>query len=170
MIFLNDKQKAISELQQRLRDISKVDKDVLSVIPDGIYGEETEKSVSSFQRKYGLPETGVVDFQVWDRINDEHKKALFILSDPVQVISIKKEDLPLVSGQISKKVHMLNMMLNSLSEQYSNFQNVGHSDEFSTKTKEEVEKWQRVINHDITGEVDKLTWNRLAEHYLLPKP
>lgn len=110
-----------------------------------------------------------MDFQVWDKINDEHKKALFILSNPIQVIEIKREDLPLVLGQISKQVHMLNMMLNSLSEQYSNFQNVGHNDEFSAKTKEEVEKWQRIINHDITGEVDKLTWNRLAEHYLLPK-
>lgn len=155
------------ELQQRLRDIAKADKDVLSVIPDGIFGEETENSVRSFQRKFGLPETGVVNFEVWDRINDEHKKALFELSEPIQVISIKKEDLPLVLGQISKEVHMLNMMLNSLSEKYSNFQNVGYSDEFTAATRNEVEKWQKVINHDITGEVDKLTWNRLAEQYLL---
>lgn len=155
------------ELQQRLRYIAKADKDVLSVIPDGIFGEETENSVRSFQRKFGLPETGVVNFEVWDRINDEHKKALFELSEPIQVISIKKEDLPLVLGQISKEVHMLNMMLNSLSEKYSNFQNVGYSDEFTTATRNEVEKWQKVINHDITGEVDKLTWNRLAEQYLL---
>lgn len=164
---MTDKQKAIMELQQRLRDIAKADKDVLSVIPDGIFGEETENSVRSFQRKFGLPETGVVNFEVWDRINDEHKKALFELSEPIQVISIKKEDLPLVLGQISKEVHMLNMMLNSLSEKYSNFQNVGYSDEFTAATRNEVEKWQKVINHDITGEVDKLTWNRLAEQYLL---
>lgn len=164
---MTDKQKAIMELQQRLRDISKVDKDVLSVIPDGIFGEETENSVRSFQRKHGLTETGIVDFELWDKINDEHKKALFMLSEPIQVISIKKEDLPLVLGQISKEVHMLNMMLNSLSERYSNFQNVGHSDEFTPATKNEVEKWQKIINHEVTGEVDKLTWNRLAEQYLL---
>ena len=164
---MTDKQKAIMELQQRLRDISKVDKDVLSVIPDGIFGEETENSVRSFQRKQGLTETGVVDFELWDKIYDEHKKALFMLSEPIQVISIKKEDLPLVLGQISKEVHMLNMMLNSLSERYSNFQNVGHSDEFTPATKNEIEKWQKVIGHEVTGEVDKLTWNRLAEQYLL---
>ena len=79
---MTDKQKAIMELQQRLRDISKVDKDVLSVIPDGIFGEETENSVRSFQRKQGLTETGIVDFELWDKINDEHKKALFILNAP----------------------------------------------------------------------------------------
>ena len=165
---MNDKQKAIMELQQRLYNISRVDKDIIPVIPDGIFGEETENSVKSFQRKFGFPETGVADFELWDRINEESKKALFILSDPVQVISIKKEDLPLVIGQVSKEVHTLNMMLNRLSDLYSGFENVGHGDRFTAYTQREVSKWQKVINHDITGEVDKLTWNRLSEHYLLP--
>ena len=164
---MNDKQKAVSELQQALRDIAKTDSDILSVIPDGIFAEETEESVKSFQRKFELTETGKVDFELWDKIQEERQKALFTLSEPIQVIAIKKEDLPLVLGQISKEVHMLNMMLNSLSEKYSNFENVGHGDEFSIKTKNEVEKWQKIIGHQVTGEVDKLTWNRLAEQYLL---
>ena len=164
---MTDKERAISELQQALRDIAKTDSDILSVIPDGIFAEETEESVKSFQRKFGLTETGKVDFELWDKIQEERQKALFTLSEPIQVIAIKKEDLPLVLGQISKEVHMLNMMLNSLSEKYSNFENVGVSDEFSAKTKNEVEKWQEVIGHQVTGEVDKLTWNRLAEQYLL---
>ena len=70
-------------------------------------------------------------------------------------------------GQISKEVQTLNIMLNHLSESYSNFENVGSTDEFSAKTKAEVEKWQRVIGHEVTGEVDKLTWNRLSQQYLL---
>ena len=164
---MTDKERAISELQQALRDIAKTDSDILSVIPDGIFAEETEESVKSFQRKFGFTETGKVDFELWDKIQQERQKALFTLSEPIQVIAIKKEDLPLVLGQISKEVHMLNMMLNSLSEKYSNFENVGVSDEFSAKTKNEVEKWQEVIGHQVTGEVDKLTWNRLAEQYLL---
>ena len=164
---MTDKERAISELQQALRDIAKTDSDILSVIPDGIFAEETEEAVKSFQRKFGLTETGKVDFELWDKIQQERRKALFILSEPIQVIPIKKGDLPLVSGQISKEVHMLNMMLNSLSEKYSNFENVGRSDEFSTKTKSEVEKWQKIIGYQVTGEVDKLTWNRLAEQYLL---
>ena len=164
---MTDKERAINELQQALRDIAKTDSDILSVIPDGIFAEETEEAVKSFQRKFGFTETGKVDFELWDKIQQERRKALFILSEPLQVIPIKKEDLPLVLGQISKEVHMLNIMLNSLSEKYSNFENVGHSDEFSAKTKNEVEKWQRVIGHQVTGEVDKLTWNRLAQQYLL---
>ena len=155
------------ELQQRLRNISKVHKDVPSVIPDGIFGEETENAVRAFQRKFGFSETGVVDFEIWDRINEEGKKALFVLSDPNQVISIKNEDLPLVIGQIGREVHTLNLMLRRLGELYSNFRFEDTGDEFTAETEREVRKWQKVIGHDITGEVDKLTWNRLAEHYLL---
>lgn len=165
---MNDKQKAIMELQQKLRDIAKVQPDIVSIIPDGIFGDETENSVKSFQRKFGFDETGRVDFALWEKITEQQKNALFELSEPVQVISIKKEDLPLVLGQIGKEVQTLNMMLNSLSELYSNFSNVGFGDEFTPDTEREVKNWQDVISHPITGEVDKLTWNTLAEHYLLP--
>lgn len=156
------------ELQQRLRNISKVHKDVPSVIPDGIFGEETENAVRAFQRKFGFSETGVVDFEIWDRINEEGKKALFVLSEPIQITEIKKEDLPLVIGQIGREVHTLNLMLRRLGELYSNFRFENTGDEFTAETEREVRKWQKVIGHEITGEVDKLTWNRLAEHYLLP--
>jgi peptidoglycan hydrolase-like protein with peptidoglycan-binding domain len=156
------------ELQQRLRNISKVHKDVPSVIPDGIFGEETEEAVKAFQRKFGFPETGVVNFELWDKINDESREALFILSDPIQITEIKNEDLPLVLGQIGREVQTLNMMLSRLGELYSNFGFEDIGDEFTDETEREVKKWQKVIGHDITGEVDKLTWNRLSEHYLLP--
>lgn len=168
MIFITDKQRAITELQQRLRNISKVEKDIPSVIPDGIFGDETENAVKAFQRKFGFPETGTVDFELWDRINDESRRALFILSDPIQITEIKKEDLPLVIGQIGREVQTLHMMLSRLGELYSNFGLTDTGNEFTPETKREVEKWQKIIDHEITGEVDKLTWNRLAEHYLLP--
>ena len=62
---MNDRQKAIMELQQKLYDVSKVQKDIPPVIPDGIFGDETEESVKAFQRKFGFSETGRVDFELW---------------------------------------------------------------------------------------------------------
>lgn len=165
---MTDKRKAIAELQQALRDIAKTDRDIISVIPDGIFAEETEEAVKSFQRKYGFTETGIVDFELWEKIQEEKRRSLFILSDPIQVISIKNEDLPLSLGQVGKAVHTLNLMLSQLGELYDNFSAVNAGDEFTEKTLKEVKKWQQVIGHEISGEVDKLTWNRLAQHYLLP--
>ncbi len=165
---MTDKRKAITELQQALRDIAKTDSDIISIIPDGIFGEETEEAVKSFQRKYGFTETGAVDFELWEKIQEEKRRSLFILSDPIQVISIKNEDLPLSLGQVGKAVHTLNLMLSQLGELYDNFSAVNAGDEFTEETLREVKKWQQVIGHEISGEVDKLTWNRLSQHYLLP--
>lgn len=39
-----------------------------SVIPDGIYGNDTTQAVSRFQRKTGLPITGVADFATWNTL------------------------------------------------------------------------------------------------------
>ena len=36
---------------------------------------------------------------------------------------------------------------------------------FDTKTENAVREFQRINGLDITGEVDKLTWNRLAASY-----
>ncbi|MEE1139390.1 MAG: peptidoglycan-binding domain-containing protein, partial [Acutalibacteraceae bacterium] len=85
---MNEKMTAIKELQQMLRDIAKTDSDIISVIPDGIFGEETEDSVKSFQRKKGQTDTGVVDYELWQAIAAEHKKALFELSDPIRITDI----------------------------------------------------------------------------------
>ena len=165
---MTDKQTANMELQQKLRNISKVYSDIPSIIPDGIFGNETEEAVKAFQRKFGLTETGVVNFELWNKIDTESRKALFILSDPIQITEIKKEDLPLVIGQTGRRVQTLNLMLSRLGELYSNFSLSDPGNEFTDETRREVEKWQKIIDNQVTGEVDKLTWNRLAEHYLLP--
>ena len=58
----------IRYIQRLLRDISFFDEDIVTVIPDGIYGETTKDSVKSFQRKHNLYETGTVDNDTWDKI------------------------------------------------------------------------------------------------------
>lgn len=50
--------------------------DFVSSIPplsvDGIYGSQTRSAVLSFQRRYGLPETGTVGAATWDAIYDQY--------------------------------------------------------------------------------------------------
>ena len=37
---------------------------------DGIYGEATQNAVREFQRIFGLPATGFVDYPTWYEIQD----------------------------------------------------------------------------------------------------
>lgn len=58
----------IRTLQTMLRSISRLNENIPAVVPDGIYGNDTVRSVTAFQRQFGLPVTGVVNQGTWNRI------------------------------------------------------------------------------------------------------
>lgn len=159
---------AVFEMQGYLRNIGRLDSDISRVVPDGIFAEETTAAVKSFQKKYGMEETGVVDFETWENIKDKNAQAVFIASEPVQVVHITNEDLPLVKGMDNTLIYTLHLMLNNIAEKYNNFSSLPIQSLFDENTEREVKRWQRVISHNENGQVDKVTWNNLAEFYLLP--
>lgn len=164
---MTEKQRAISELQSYLRNLSRTDSDIERVVPDGNFGEKTEKSVRSFQRKYGFPEDGIVSYDVWTRIVEKNEKAVFLFSEPRQVTRISDADLPLTIGIRSNVIYHLKAMLLFLSEKHDNFIPVTVNNVFDPETEISVRQWQRVIRVPDNGIVDKVTWNALADYYLM---
>lgn len=164
---MTEKERAISELQSYLRNLSRTDSDIERVVPDGIFGAETESSVRSFQRKYGFPEDGVVNYDVWTRIVEENDKTVFIYSDPRQTARISNADLPLTPGMRSNIIYHLKTMLLFLSQRHDNFSSVTVNNIFDGEAERSVRQWQRVIRVPVNGIVDKVTWNALADYYLM---
>lgn len=66
----------IRSLQTMLRVIAEDDPTHLRIVPDGIYGPETTAAVSTFQRKHGLPVTGVTDHATWEAVVGVYTPAL----------------------------------------------------------------------------------------------
>ena len=159
---------AVFEAQSYLRNIGRLDSDISRVVPDGLFGPETTDAVKSFQRKHELEETGIINLETWELIKRKNSEAVFTASEPVQIVKITKEDLPIVKGSDSTLVYTLHLMLNRLSQQYDNFTPLPLQSLFDENTEREVRRWQRVISHTESGQVDKVTWNNLAEFYLLP--
>ena len=58
----------IMEMQRYLRFISSRIDDITNVIPDGIFDKATEDSVKSFQKYFGMVETGIIDYPTWEMI------------------------------------------------------------------------------------------------------
>lgn len=59
----------VRTIQEQLNAIASVYTAIPSLIPDGIYGENTQGSVREFQSIFGLPQTGIVDFSTWYKIS-----------------------------------------------------------------------------------------------------
>ena len=159
---------AVFEAQSYLRNIGRLDRDISPVVPDGIFAKETTDAVKNFQRKYGIAETGIIDFETWQAIKSKNSEAVFTASEPIQIVHITNEDLPLVKGTDNTLVYTLHLMLNNVASRYDNFTPLPLQSLFDDNTEREVKRWQRVIAAEESGEVDKITWNHLAEFYLLP--
>lgn len=58
------------QLQEQLNAISNNYPLIPKIRVDGIYGEETQRAVETFQDIFGLPETGEVDYRTWYKIQE----------------------------------------------------------------------------------------------------
>lgn len=67
---------SVKTLQQYLNVISNVYSSISPIPITGEFGKETEDSVKQFQKQFGLPETGVVDRDVWNSIANEYKNVV----------------------------------------------------------------------------------------------
>ncbi len=158
---------AVYEIQSYIRNISRLDKDIPSLVPDGIFGDETTESVLAFQRKNLLPQTGKVDFDTWNKILEENDRAIFVFSAPVQTAPARNSDFPLKKGKESHLNANVNLMLSRLSDFYDNFEDAVLSSDYTAETERLISIFQALTSTAVTGETDKNTWNLLSYLYLL---
>lgn len=60
----------VVQLQEQLNAISQAYPALPKVTPDGIYGSQTQACVRKFQNIFGLPETGIVDYTTWYKVQE----------------------------------------------------------------------------------------------------
>lgn len=61
----------VEHLQYMLSVLSAYIPEIPPVTVDGIFGPATRDAVIAAQRRFGLPQTGIVDFDTWDEIYDQ---------------------------------------------------------------------------------------------------
>lgn len=60
----------VRQIQEQLQRIARVYTVIPAITPDGIYGPATREAVAAFQRTFGLPVTGIIDFTTWYKISE----------------------------------------------------------------------------------------------------
>ena len=164
---IKDRRPFVMQLQKKLRSISKWTGDpALSVAVDGVYGNRLRDSVSHFQQLYGLDNTGIADFFTWESINSEYQYYAEIFGKSRSFSPFPDTtDFSIGKGDRSDLVLIIQLMLNELRYFYDQYGYIPPNGRFGTTTEGAVREFQRVGGLDMTGRVDRRTWNRLAEEY-----
>jgi len=155
----------IRSLQTMLRILHEDDPTHPAVIPDGIYGSQTMAAVSHFQRRHGLPVTGVTDQATWEAVLDHHNEALIRVNDaqPLYIILDSGEEIR--RGQRHPHVYLVQGLLQALSEAFESISRPSHSGVLDDITADSLSSFQALSRIPMTGNLDKRTWRELALHY-----
>ena len=157
----------VRSLQTMLRVISEDDPTLPTVVPDGIYGQETMTAIAAFQRRNSIPVTGITDQLTWETIVKAYDEA-FIRIHKAQPIEIIMDPVKVYRrGESSPYLYLLQSMLVYLSKYHSTIPEPPHNGILDLGTSEALVGFQLLAGLPPTGELDKITWKYLVNQFTL---
>lgn len=157
----------IRSLQTMLRVLAENDPSYAPIVPDGIYGPETMRAVSTFQRKHGLPVTGVTNQPTWEAVVAVYEPAL-IEQDSAQPVEIILNPGQVIRrGERNPNLYLAQAILTVLSQIYSSITAPAMTGILDEATADALASLQQLSGLPMTGNLDKHTWKHLALQYPL---
>lgn len=140
---------------------------VIEAAMDGSYGAKTANAVKSFQRTYGLSETGVVDRTTWNRM----EQVYFGIVSEIDYEFYGGRILPfpgriLREGIEGSDVRVLQEYLNYIANSYPEIPKVNVDGIFGPSTAEQVRAFKSLF--DLPGSPERVNapiWNAIASIY-----
>lgn len=164
MIVENTDAKPVRGLQRMLRNISYYVEDVLPVIPDGIFNENTRDSVISFQKAYGLQPTGEADSATWQKIRDVNNELEKIYVIPITFPVFGKR-VYIEAGEELSELYVVQAMLYAIFLEYPNSPGVNITGKHDENSVDAVIFVQTITGLEPTGVIDTQTYNNIANLY-----
>lgn len=166
-LSLGDTGEGVLTIQYYLSYINLYIPTVQATAYDGDFGVGTENAVKSFQRTYGLVESGVVDRLTFDTMEGVYYSLIAeldlkfregrIVPYPGRVLSL---------GSVGDDVRILQEYLNYIARSYNDIPEVSPDGVFGANTERQVAAFKRIF--DIPGtetRVNAVTWNAIANIY-----
>lgn len=160
-------QQPVRSLQTMLRVIAEDDPSLPTVIPDGIYGPSTMIAVTAFQRRHGIPVTGIADENTWNRIVDLYEPALIRVgkAEPIEIL-LEPGEVILI-GQKSPYIYLVQGMLAQLSGDHEVILYPQLTGILDAETATSLRAFQLLSGLPETGTLDRVTWRNLVRQYTL---
>ena len=164
---LGDSSPGVITVQYYLAYIALFVSTVIAPAVDGVFGEGTREAVISFQKTYGLSESGVVDRVTWDRIERVYQEILSTMPyefSPGNVLPFPGRVLR--EGIVGNDVRALQEYLNYISDYYTEIPKTAADGIYGPGTAASVRAFKE--RFDIPGNPERVsaqTWNAITNVY-----
>ena len=136
---------------------------------DGIYGENTEDAVRTFQRVFNLTPDGIVGEATWYKISfiySSVKRLAELYGEGELLSDIPNQFIePLSVGSSGELVTLLQYFINVIAKFYTQVDEIPITGRFGEETREQVTNFQRIYGIAADGVVGRETWGALYEAY-----
>ncbi len=130
----------------------------------GEYTENTAASVRAFQQTYGLPQTGVVDFNTWRDLYRAYR-GIIENSPTLEGGALRYPGLQLRFGSRGEYVSALQDYLNTIGQTYTAIPALPVTGYYGRQTEAAVSAFQQQFGLTVTGSVDPFTWEAVTSLY-----
>ena len=154
----------VSMLQYYLAVIGAYYEAVIPVEITGYFGEQTERSLKSFQRVFGLPQTGVMDKATRNDLYRAYQGIVESVPPQYTYVALYPNTV-LREGASGESVKIIQQYLSYINRSYPDIPAVSDTGYFGPLTKQSVIAFQRKFDIDPTGFVGAVTWDRIAGVY-----
>lgn len=153
----------VSVVQYYLATVADFNPTVPRLSQNGVFDEATLVAVLAFQREYGLPDTGEVNEETWNRLSSVYQG---LVSSVDNGVSAEKFPGTLLNvGSSGADVERVQTFLNTVSDVYSEIPKITADGVYGTATRNAVIAFQRLFGIAESGIVGPVTWELLAEKY-----
>lgn len=162
-----NKREAIRNLQRYLRQLSYFNNEIGTAPIDGVFDTATKVALTDFQRDQGLIQSGVADQETFERLFAAYLNSVAEKAAPTPIYPFPRipADYSVKEGDEFFLVELLQFVLKELETVYGEMREVEITGVFTPNTARAVKDFQRIWGLPQTGEVDRTTWNALADAY-----
>ncbi|MBQ8526370.1 MAG: peptidoglycan-binding protein [Clostridia bacterium] len=169
-IIPGDRGNEVAVIQTALNEISTNYPAIPRVSVDGIFGENTENAVRSFQRVFGLTPDGIVGLATWYKLVYLYvgiRRLAELNSRGQQLYGESFEYTGTVKlGDRGLKVTIAQYMLSVLAEFYNTIPFVTIDGIFGRNSEIAVEEFQRTFGLPVTGVITAGVWNKMYDAFM----
>lgn len=166
-IGVGSKGSEVQEIQFYLYRINLFNPAVLPSAIDGIYGSATKNALISFQRAYGLDQTGTVDEMTWNKLVSVYNGTVDNIDEPIYVAETQPyPGLVIKRGMNGASVLYIQKLLNNVNDIFIPIPTLAEDGAFGPLTEKAVNTFAQLFGYPVNGEVDEALWNKMNAIYV----